>query len=372
MPGAARCTLDGRGGADNLVAAIDSQLAQLSKNIQNQHVPGMTGSFLLDQVSMNQFVLDGLASELAAASSSSSGTSNSFGSLDATLARQTLGLSQVQALNNLGAVHISGSRSGSKPASQQVINQISQAFSQASDSIAQAFLDFPNSTSTGGGGGGTTAQDVTTYHYDQFRTGANTNETTLTPQNVSSSDFGKLFSVKVNGQIYAQPLYVAEPDDVRRQRPTTLSSSRPRPTNSTPSTPTTRTPGRTKMASSGCANYTDPSQGLTPVPSAELDVKPIAPDIGITGTPVIDPSTNTMYFVTDTKQQKGPPYTKSGTYTMQLHAVNITTGQEQPNSPTLDRPDDHRQQRQHDGQHAREGRRVWVQPRTMGSCRSPR
>ena len=82
-------------------------------------------------------------------------------------------------------------------------------------------------------------------------------------------------------------------------------------------------------------NYTDPANGLTPVPSAELNIKPIAPDIGITGTPVIDPSTDTMYFVTDTKQQTGPPFTKSGTYTMQLHAVNIATGTSMPNSPAL-------------------------------------
>src|SRR5579883_1684533 len=51
--------------------------------------------------------------------------------------------------------------------------------------------------------------DVTTYHNDNARTGLNSRETVLTPANVNPGQFGKLFSRKVDGQIYTQPLYVS-------------------------------------------------------------------------------------------------------------------------------------------------------------------
>src|SRR5208337_3262171 len=50
---------------------------------------------------------------------------------------------------------------------------------------------------------------VPTYHNDGMQSGLNPSETLLTPSTVNSSGFGKLFSVYLDGQAYAQPLYLS-------------------------------------------------------------------------------------------------------------------------------------------------------------------
>src|SRR5580700_8080623 len=56
----------------------------------------------------------------------------------------------------------------------------------------------------------TLGAQVLTSQADNARTGANTHETVLTPANVNSRQFGKLFTLKTDGGIYAQPLYVPQ------------------------------------------------------------------------------------------------------------------------------------------------------------------
>src|SRR5690349_2744157 len=51
--------------------------------------------------------------------------------------------------------------------------------------------------------------NVLTYHNDNFRTGLNPQEAVLTPSNVGTNTFGKLFGYFMDGNVYAQPLYVS-------------------------------------------------------------------------------------------------------------------------------------------------------------------
>ena len=53
-----------------------------------------------------------------------------------------------------------------------------------------------------------TAVPVLTWRYDLTHAGQNTQETALTPANVNTQTFGKLFPIPVDSTVYAQPLYV--------------------------------------------------------------------------------------------------------------------------------------------------------------------
>jgi hypothetical protein len=170
---------------------------------------------------------------------------------------------------------------------------------------------------------------VLTYHNDNLRTGQNVNETILTPANVTSSKFGKLFALPVDGQVFAQPLYMpavmvgsqvhdlvfvaTQHDSVYAWDANTFSS-----------TPLWQT------------SFINPSAGVTTVPCAEAasgqgDCSTITPEFGITSTPVIDSSTGTLYVVAHTKEVVGT----TTNYVYRLHALSITTGAEKFGGPVV-------------------------------------
>src|SRR5271154_395589 len=138
-----------------------------------------------------------------------------------------------------------------------------------------------------------TFNGVLTQHNDNARTGQNLYETILTPDNVSFSTFGKLFSYSVDGQIYAQPLYV----------PSLII-----PSQGTHNVVFVATENVSVYAFDGDGlsntplwhdSFSDPAQGVLAIPCAN-DSCSVLPVRGVTSTPVIDSSTNTMYLVTRT------------------------------------------------------------------------
>lgn len=170
---------------------------------------------------------------------------------------------------------------------------------------------------------------VLTYHNDMARTGASLAETILTPANVAAGHFGKLFAQQVDGDLYAQPLYVpklaipgkgthdvvfvaTEADSVYA-----LDADSP------------------SGADAGVlwhVSLLDSAHGALAGATAvaargDLNCTTIAPQVGITATPVIDAAHGTVYVEAFSKE--------NGAFIHRLHALDITTGLERKGSPLV-------------------------------------
>lgn len=152
---------------------------------------------------------------------------------------------------------------------------------------------------------------VLTYKYDNLRTGQTTTETILNPSNVNAAQFGKRISYPVDGQVYAQPLYV----------PNLMINSQPRNVVfiATEHDSVYAFDADASNAITGQIWHTSflTNGALTPT-NRDVACNDTIPEMGITGTPVIDLSTQTMYVVTFTKEQ--------GEFIDRLHALDITNG----------------------------------------------
>ena len=171
--------------------------------------------------------------------------------------------------------------------------------------------------------GVTDLSGVNTYHNEATRTGVNTQEFALTPSNVHTSTFAKLFSCAVDAPIYPQTLWVGN-----------LSIA-----GGTHNVIFTATSHDTVYAFDADANPCVMYWSKRLVPSGEtwptasnMGSQDIQPDIGIVGTPVIDPLTKTLYVVTKTKtigtNARGP-----GNCHQRLHALSLTDGSETSHGP---------------------------------------
>src|SRR5262245_34615989 len=137
---------------------------------------------------------------------------------------------------------------------------------------------------------------VLSGHSDGFLSGANTQETILTPTNVNSTNFGNLFNYTVDGYTYAQPLYVPNLSIAGGTHNVVFAA-------------TERDSVYAFDADGGGQlwhrSFIDPANGITTVPQPDVISGDIVPEIGITGTPVIDGATNTLYVVAKTKEVVG-------------------------------------------------------------------
>ncbi len=175
------------------------------------------------------------------------------------------------------------------------------------------------------------ATNITQYHVDSQSTGADLTETQLTSSNVNAADFGQLYNTPLDGQVYAEPLVM-----------TNVTITAGPNTVGTPGTYTSVVFVATQHdslyainAANGAilwqrtfldtTNSNDALPGatsVTTIPSGDTDTTDITPEVGITSTPVIDPSNNIIYVLPNTKEIIGG----NAYYVQRLHAINLSDG----------------------------------------------
>jgi hypothetical protein len=167
-----------------------------------------------------------------------------------------------------------------------------------------------------------TEAQITTAQVDNARTGAYLEEHLLTPQNVNQRQFGKIFTLKVDGDVYAQPLFLAGVEIPGKGKHDVVYVATEHDTvyafdaYGNPSTPL----WQVSLLADGSSTLSD----------ADTRCFFIRPEVGITSTPVIDTKTGTLYVLARSKSQH---IIQRNEYRQQLHALAITNGVEKFGGP---------------------------------------
>jgi hypothetical protein len=171
---------------------------------------------------------------------------------------------------------------------------------------------------------------VYTYHNDLSRDGSNQQEYALTPGNVNSATFGKIFSCTVDGAIYAQPLWIANLRVSGAAHNVVLVATAH---DSLYAFDADATPCKQLWQASLIDGRHGGTGGETTVPAGPsgnlvgVGDGDMTPEVGVTGTPVIDPAASTLYVVSKSMNAAGTSFFQ------RLHAIDPASGAEKPGSP---------------------------------------
>jgi hypothetical protein len=158
---------------------------------------------------------------------------------------------------------------------------------------------------------------VFTYHNDLSRDGVNNQEYALNTSTVKAATFGKRFACAIDASAYAQPLWAANIAIGGGTHNVLIAAT------------VHDTVYAFDADVSPCKTYWTKSllaSGETWVNNADVGGSlDLAPDIGIVGTPVIDPATNTIYVVSKSKN--------GSTIHQRLHALSLIDGTEKFSGP---------------------------------------
>ncbi len=174
--------------------------------------------------------------------------------------------------------------------------------------------------------GVTDLSGVFTYRNDGTRTGINTKEYVLSPSNVNTSSFGKLFSCALDGNVYAQPLWVANVAIGGGTHNVVIVATQHDSVYAFDADNGSGTTCTQYWKASLLTSAYGAGANATPVPPTDTgETQDIQTEIGITSTPVIDPANNNLFVVSKTKE--------SGAYFQRLHKLNLSDGTEKTGAP---------------------------------------